>query len=822
MASFRSILTTTLITALTEAAQTDAMAAWEKAKACFFDALSKGDLDAARAVPRALCQAPLPRRAARAWAAYFQAILASDNHRWDAAERHALTALRLADSPELRGRACNELGILYDHLGRWADAIAFYRTGLTTFELLNDPIYIAKLSKNLGTALVRAAEAGAVSLDSLSEAAVLEQRALEIFRSRGEPALEAATWNELGTVFKAQGHWAEAQACYERFRAYCVEAGDRLGEGQSLNNLGEAFHAQGHWDKAEATFHRARELVAGNAWEEADVQINLAMLRLDQDNLAAAVTAADEALSVIESLRARLQSATARTDFFATQERAYAFRTRLAVMTGRHDAAFALAERAKARTFIELLAGRSVRPHAPIPRRWLQQEAALRRQLEELYAAADAAPEGHQALIAETEARWQALHHQIVQRDTEYGSLGQASPLTPDAVQDRLPAGVALLEYYADDRELLACLVQRDTIRVLPLGLSPSDVAAASFDRRGRPRGLTTEGGPLGRPWVLDRLGEVLLGPVLPHLGSPELLCVVPHGPLHHLPFHALPAQAGGPRLGQQVGAIVQAPSATVWLEYCQSRPAAESGEAWVLGYNGKTLRYAEAEAKVIAAHWGKSAVTGRAATRSALLAGATQARWIHLACPGIFRPDQPLRSGLRLADGFLDVADTFRRLRLAAELVVLSGCETGLGTLHSGDEIVGLVRAWLYAGTPAILVSLWTVDDLSTGLLMQEFYTHLAAMGPARALTAAQATLASLTSDALYERLLTAGLDREQAQQEIARLLSLWPEPCPPRPLDHPYFWAPFVLQGGRIYQALEVQKACLKTQAPIMVGGW
>jgi CHAT domain-containing protein len=152
------------------------------------------------------------------------------------------------------------------------------------------------------------------------------------------------------------------------------------------------------------------------------------------------------------------------------------------------------------------------------------------------------------------------------------------------------------------------------------------------------------------------------------------------------------------------------------------------------------------------------------------------------------------------LADGFLDVTTTFRRLRLAAELVVLSGCETGLGTLHSGDEIIGLVRAWLYAGTPTVLVSLWTVDDLSTRLFMQEFYARLTTMGPARALTAAQAMLASLTADALYERLLTAGLNREQARQEIVRLTSLWPESHPPRPLDHPYFWAPFVLQGGRI----------------------
>jgi CHAT domain-containing protein len=178
------------------------------------------------------------------------------------------------------------------------------------------------------------------------------------------------------------------------------------------------------------------------------------------------------------------------------------------------------------------------------------------------------------------------------------------------------------------------------------------------------------------------------------------------------------------------------------------------------------------------------------------LYAQASGARWLHLACPGLFRPDQPLRSGLRLADGFLDVAETFRRVRLAAELVVLSGCETGLGYLHRGDEVVGLVRAWLYAGSSSVLVSLWTVDDLSTRLQMQELYGRLATVGPAVALTQAQTAIASLSPEALRERLLALGLNSTQAQGELARLAALWPEP-PPRPLDHPYFWAPFVLQG-------------------------
>jgi len=785
-----------LIVRLELAAADGLPAAWDTAKAAFFEALDAYDPAAAQAVPKALHGAALPSRPRRGWAAYFRAILASDQYRFDAAEQYALTALRLADSAELRGRACNELGILYDHLGRWDDAIAFYRTGLAAFEQINERIYIAKLSKNLGTALVRAFEAGALPPESLTEAESLERCAIAIFETLGVPSQEAATWNELGTVYKAQSRWVEAASCYERLRAFAAAEGDRLGEGQSLNNLGEALLAQGLLAAAEAALQRACELVAGNAWETSDIQVNLAHACLAQGDQQRAEDAADAALGQVESLRVQLHTASARVDFSPTQERAYAFRTRLARSAGRQDMVFALAERAKARTFAELLAGQRVPPHMTIPRRWLQQEATLRRTLNDLYEASATDPITRRADITTAEARWHELRLRIAQRDAEYAALGDAKPLAPEAIQEQLPCDATLLEYYSDDRELLACLVKRESIRIFPLGMTLSDLAGASFDHRGRPRGLVSQGGRLGRPWVLERLGQVLLEPMLPYLDATKLLCIVPHGALHHLPFSALSIGASGERLGQRIPAIVQAPNATVWLQHCQSKPLSTSTAACVVGHNGQTLRYAEPEARAIARGLNSVPLLGPAATRTTLIDQARDARWVHIACPGVFRPDQPLRSGLHLADGFLDVADTFRRVRLAADLVTLSGCETGLGHLRSGDEVLGLVRAWLYAGSASVLVSLWTVDDFSTQLLMREFYTRLTESGPARALSQAQAALAALTAGDIQERALDAGLTEHEAQIEVARLTRLSPE-NETHPLNHPYFLAPFVLLG-------------------------
>ncbi len=783
---------------LMKAAVEDDDAVISAAKMLFFDALSNRDDGRARAVSDTLIRFLLPKRTGRAWSAYFRAVLASVQQRWDQAERHALQALRLADDVELRGRACNELGILYDHLGRWQDAIGFYQTGLAAFAVAGDAEYTAKLNKNLGTALVRGVEVGVFAAERLHEAEDRIRQALDHFAGYGPPRLEASAWNELGTVYKAQSRWGDAAACYEYYRVYFADRGEAMGQGQALNNRGEVLRLTGRLAEAEANFLAALDLTSGDIWEEIDVLINLAHTQADLGRDREAALTTDRALARVESLRARLQTASTRTDFFAVQQRSYAWRAHLAFKSKQLDQVFSLSERAKSRTFGDLLAGQRLQPHGDVPLRWQREETNLRRRLDDLLAHPLAESDRRAELVATIEARWLELRQRIAHRDAEFGSLGFAAPLTAEAVQARLPSYAALLSYFESEGELLAILVQPDSIRVFPLGVSLAAIGEASFDAKGRPRGLLAQGDRLGRPWVLGQLGRVLLGPLTAHLEEIDHVCIVPQGVLHHLPFAALRLDESGRALREIVGAVSQAPSATVWLDYCQSRTVAPA-DAMVLGFDGKTLTHAEAEAHAIGKLLGVDALMGIAATRPALASRGSSARLLHLACPGLYRPDQPLRSGIHLADGFLDVTATCRRLRLQAELVTLSGCETGLGYIQSGDEIAGLVRAWLYAGAAGVLVSLWTVNDLSTRLLMQEFYPRLAEVGPARALILAQVTLATMATRPLTERLLGEGISALEIESYLGQLSRLWDSLDPDHPLAHPYFWAGFVLQGGR-----------------------
>ncbi len=130
----------------------------------------------------------------------------------------------------------------------------------------------------------------------------------------------------------------------------------------------------------------------------------------------------------------------------------------------------------------------------------------------------------------------------------------------------------------------------------------------------------------------------------------------------------------------------------------------------------------------------------------------------------------------------------------LKANLVVLSGCETAMGKLSTGDELVGLTRAFIYAGTPSVVASLWKVDDSSTAHLMANFYKNLKTMTKVEALRQAQLNLirGNVSSDLLARR----GIGGIGKLGEVPAPNSLSQNSLSVS-TSHPYFWAPFILVG-------------------------
>jgi CHAT domain-containing protein len=303
-----------------------------------------------------------------------------------------------------------------------------------------------------------------------------------------------------------------------------------------------------------------------------------------------------------------------------------------------------------------------------------------------------------------------------------------------------------------------------------------------------------------------------LIAPIADRVRNARLICIVPHGPLHYVPFHALHpdiSDASNPLF--EACPVLYAPSATVLLDYCWRKQPSQQHNGLCVAYAGSAtdgqapLRFAELESHAVAERLGSMLVTGAAARKDLIKEEGPRHRFLHFSCHGHFSPGFPLTSGLELADGRLDVRDILDRVQLDADLVTLSSCNTGQSALRRGDELIGLVRAFMYAGTPSVLVSLWKVDDVSTAMLMDRFYCELAIEGVTKAvaLQQAQRYLAACTDADIREWLAGRGVDRPTAYGEIVRLRQAAGIKTPAhgdRLFSHPFYWAPFCLIGDRL----------------------
>jgi CHAT domain-containing protein len=253
----------------------------------------------------------------------------------------------------------------------------------------------------------------------------------------------------------------------------------------------------------------------------------------------------------------------------------------------------------------------------------------------------------------------------------------------------------------------------------------------------------------------LEALYGELIAPLRPFFQGKHLI-VVPHGPLHFLPFHAL---RNGEEYLCDAFTVSYAPSATVFC-WCQEKPASASDNSLVFGIADERAPQILQEAQSVAALLPHSSLhVGDHATSSVLRKKGPQSGLLHLATHGVYRQDNPMFSGIRLGDGYLNLYDLYQ-MRLDAKLVTLSGCATGMNFVAAGDELLGLQRGLFCAGATTLLLSLWDVHDQSTSQLMQLFYREFLRTG----------NMAGALQHAM----------QELRQQN-----------------PHPYFWAPFVLVG-------------------------
>lgn len=729
------------------------------------------------------------------WCRYMAGYLTFEKNRWVEAEQIFSELLQNELEPALRGRVIYALGRNFDIQGRWQEALAAFEQYLSIVTELGYPIEQARAWNHLASSLYAGFAKGDFNAEVLQQAIAYSQSALDILEPIPNPPadiayLKGAVWNNLGLIYVSLGQWDDAITCYEQDLAICRAQNDRFGLGITYGNLGEVYLKRGSWPEALAAHQQALSLIREfeGRYEEIDVLANLAFLYQQVGNYDLALDHYNQTIQLIEDLRAGVSSEAAQAGFFATVVDTYAHTALLCLAANRPEQAFNIVEQARSRAFLDSLAARA-------PELAGQAEARV-------------------MTLAEVQAALPKETLLLAYFTTGLVEAPEGRTAGPPAQRHRFPPAHTLL-----------FAVTHDNLRAHDIGLSPNDL---------RPRQLhnAVERHFL-RPEIRRVLYDQLIAPVEDLLRSQRRLYLVAHGPLHYIPFQALLAPDGDTLLCQTGPELVYAPSATLLFRYGRLEPGHTPAACLALGYNGQgetQLRFAEEEADSIARLTGGQALVGSAPKKPILYHQAAAYRRLHFSCHGEFDPDNPLASALRLGpDETLSALDVLDHLRLRCDLVTLSACESGLSRVRRGDELVGLTHAFMYAGAPALVSTLWRVDERSTRILMEKFYREIqTGLDFAEALKRAQLYLKRLTRrealDILAHSPVPAGegptpaMPPGESRVELSRPGMAWQqaraylkglahsgEPHDPAALlgeadedqifAAPFYWAPFVL---------------------------
>jgi CHAT domain-containing protein/tetratricopeptide (TPR) repeat protein len=449
-----------------------------------------------------------------------------------------------------------------------------------------------------------------------------------------------------------------------------------------------------------------------------------ALVRLSSGDRRGARAALRRGMQVLDRFRASLGASELRAHVSSAGAHLAGLGLELAVESGDPASVFEWAERWRAGAMLV----RPARP--PDDARLAEDLAALRQAVVE---AGTAAAEGGD--VRPWLARQAELEEAIRSRARHAPGADRWEARIPSATQVRDALGArAMVEIVALDGDLHAVVLTADRIRLRRLGpMQPVQIAlhALRYGLRRLAYEIGTVSSIAAAEQLVDdkarMLDDILLAPLDADVGAP--LVIVPTGALHALPWAALPSCRGRP--------VSLAPSAALWHRAATASPS-RSGR-WVAAA-GPGLPHAAAEVAALAGRYpGASRFTGRRATVGAVSAALDGADLAHLAAHGHLRADNPLFSSIELADGPLTVYDV-ERLDRPPRDVVLSACDSGVPTVHPGDELLGLAAALLAMGTRSLVATVVPVPDEASRPLMLRFHRHLAAgASPAAALAAAQ-----------------------------------------------------------------------------------
>ncbi|MEH2356668.1 CHAT domain-containing protein [Nostoc sp.] len=607
------------------------------------------------------------------------------------------------------------LGLAYRNLGYYQRAINYYNQGLVIARQIKDRQWEGRIIGHLGNAYD--------DLQDYQKAIDYHKQGLVIARQFKDLQGEAYSLSSLGNAYFSLADYQTAIDYHKQSLNIKYQIKDQRGEAASLCTLGIAYHALG--DIQRAIYYQNQSFVIARQIKDPDGEAaslnNLAVALLDLGELKAAEKNLGDAIALYESIRKNLGNNDAlKVSIFETQGYTYRLLQQVLIAQNRTKDALEIAEQGRARALIELLAQRQQLSSAPTSPKIEQIRQIAKHQ---------------NATLVEYSIAWDDLYIWVVK------------PTGEVAFQKVDIKKTSLGNVAEDTRVAAANLAEgRGVATNVITGLVGNTRAAVTRSENTSLENNTNTVRTLGcRGNVcLQQMYKLLIQPIAKELPTnPESRVVfIPHESLFLVPFAALQDQDKKFLIEKHTISIAPSIQALELTRTRRLKLQQAQISALVVGnptmpkvgeppQQLDSLPGAETEAKDIAVLFKIKPLTGKDATKAAVIQQMPQVRIIHLATHGLLDelgeegiPGQVALAPAGKDDGLLS-ANEVLNLKLNAELVVLSACDTGRGRI-TGDGVIGLSRAFISAGTPSVIVSLWRVGDNSAAVLMPEFYRQL------------------------------------------------------------------------------------------------
>ncbi|MBD2354767.1 tetratricopeptide repeat protein [Tolypothrix sp. FACHB-123] len=601
----------------------------------------------------------------------------------------------------------NNIGAVYRSLGQYAKALKFYQQSLAIAKNIGDKPAQGRTIDNMG-AIYRL-------LKQYPQALTAYQQALAIRREIGDKQGEGTTLHNTGLVYENLGQYPQALELYQKSLVIAKEVGDKAGEGVTTDNIGSIYYKLAKYPQALQFFQQGlaiRQQVGDKPGQGISLN-NIGALYLKLGEYANAEKSLFAAIEILESLRPGLTDAD-KVSLFEQQAFTYRFLQQALIAQNKINSALEVSDRARARAFVELLASKQ------------SNKSNLQSDIKPL----------------------------TIQQIQNIAKVENATLIQYSTIDDKL----LYIWLIKPTGEITFKQVNLPKVADIPLkDLVTLSRKSINVVERG---GITVKPNPkINHTQQLQKLYQILIKPIAEHLPTDANARVifVPQESLFLVPFPALQDEQGKYLIDKHT--ILTAPAIQV-LELTRKQKQnlnTSLKDVLVVGNpimpkipiteeKLAPLPGAEKEAKQIAELLKTQAITGSQATETAIISKMSQAKIIHFATHGLLDdfkglgvPGAIALTSSKQDDGFLTASEILD-MKLSAELVVLSACNTGGGNI-TGDGVIGLSRSLITAGVPSVIVSLWAVNDDSTAFLMSEFYRQLQ-KNPDKAVALRQAIL--------------------------------------------------------------------------------